>query len=208
MASASSVFIIGLGTPTVVAPSLTIMSIGSEGELGALRTLTHPDSDHFAPFAYYRNPDFTSNLYNQVLTAPDARLQKTASSSVLIRQEGVLRDVTCEETWGAQQGRQASMPTFLFLQLYEYLVNPPEFDALAQTYIQWRPRDRSLLAYNVHLFKLIVGRGSKERVFTVKDIRGAATGIASPLDTMDVSPTGLMDQAVTASLHIVSEVVV
>lgn len=204
MATSSSFIYIGLGTPTVTTPSVTILDIGEQGDPAAMRILTHPDSDNFAPITYYRNPDFTTNLDNVVMPAPDAKLEKTSSSSKLIRFEGLLVDVVCEETWGAQEGRRASMPTFLFRQLYEYLINPPPFSATAQTYLTWQPRDRSALTYNVELFKLTVGSGSGARVFNVHEYRGGGGAIASPFEGMDVSPTGLIDQAVTAHLHIVS----
>lgn len=206
MATASSTLLIGLGAPTVSESSLTILSIGQDGDPTAQQILTHPDSDNFPPIVFYRNPDFITNLDNVVLRGPDARLQKTSSSSKLLRQEQVLEDIVCELTWGAQQGTRASMPTFLFRQLYEYLINPPTFSATAQTYIEWQPRDKSLLTYNVELYQIRVGGGSGANVFNVHDYRLPTTTIANPLDTMDVSPTGLVDQAVTVSLRTVSEV--
>jgi hypothetical protein len=205
MPTASSQLIIGLGAPTVAVSSLTILSVGQDGDPSARGLLTHPDSFNFAPIAYYKNPDFTSNLDNAVLTAPDVRMVKTSSSSKLIRNEGLLVDVVCEETWGAQEGSRASMPTFLFRQLYEYLRNPPVFDATQQTFITWAPRYRSLLSYNVHVFQMKVGAGSGAAVFNVREYRGQVGPIASPFEGMDVSPTGLMDQPVTLSLHVVSE---
>ncbi|MGB5810122.1 MAG: hypothetical protein WBG86_06300 [Polyangiales bacterium] len=206
MATSSAPLFIGLGTPVVATPSITIVSVGQQGDPAAKRILTHPDSANFSPIAYYKNPDFTTNLDNTVLTFPDGKLVKTSTSSQLIRQEGVLADVVCEETWGAQEGRRASMPTFLFRQLYEYLINPPPFDATAQEYIQWQPRDRTALTYNVHLFKLTVGGGSGTRTFNVKEYRGQQGPIQSPFEGLDVSPTGFIDQSVTAHLHIVSQV--
>ena len=206
MPSASSLLFIGLGAPTVVTPSLTILSVGQDGDPAASGLLTHPDSANFPAIAYSRNPDFTTNLDNLVLTAPSARLVKTGSSSKLVRSEGLLVDVICEETWGGQEGRRAAMPTFLFRQLYEYLVNPPAFSATAQTYIVWAPRYRSLLSYNVHLFEIVVGSGSGASVFNVNELRGIAGSIANPFEQMDVTPTGWIDQSVTVKLHVVSQV--
>lgn len=207
MATASSPLFIALGAPTVVPSTLTILSVGQDGDPAASGLLAHPDSANFPPIAYQFNPDFTSNLDNEVLTSPTGRVVKTGSSSKLIRNEGLLEDVVCEETWGAQEGRRASMPSFMFRQLYEYLINPPAFSAAAQTYIEWSPRYRSLATYNVELFQMKVGGGSGAQVFNVNELRGQVGPIASPFDLLDVSPTGWIDQAVVVSMHIVSQVV-
>ncbi len=206
MASASSTVLIALGSPTVATPSVTLLSLGQDGDPGAKGLLTHPDSDNFSPIAYQRNPDFTTNLDNEVLTAPDGRVVKTSTSSKLVRTEGVLADVVCVETWGAQPGSRSSMPTWLFRALYEYLINEPAFSATAQTYIEWAPRYRSVTTYNVQLFKIIVGSGSGAAVFTPHEFRGVAQTIQNPFETQDVSPTGFLDQPVQVHLHIVSEV--
>lgn len=205
MASNSSFIPIALGVPTVVASTITIISVGQDGTPSAKGLLTHPDTANFVPISYSRNPDFTTNLDNNVLTAPDATVVKTSTSSKLIRTEGVLEDVVCEEAWGAQPGSRISMPTFFFRQLYEYLINPPAFDADNQTFIQWAPRYRSIRIYNVHLYKLIVGSGSGASIFTPHEYRGIAGPIRSPFEDQDVNPTGFMDNAVTMHLHIVSE---
>jgi hypothetical protein len=206
MATAASTFIIGLGAPTVVVSSLVILSVGQEGDPTASGLLAHPDTLNFAPIAYQFNPDFTTNLDNEVLLAPDARLVKTGTSSKLVRQEGLMIDVVCEETWGGQEGRRVSMPTFMFRQLYEYLRNPPPFSSTAQTYIQWSPAYRSLKTYNIELFKLVVGAGSGASVYTVNEFRGNSSNtIDSPFDGLDVEPTGFIDQSVTIHHHIVSE---
>jgi hypothetical protein len=206
VATSSSTFIIGLGAPVVAVSSLVILAVGQDGDPAASGLLTHPDAANFAPIAYEFNPDFTTNLDNEVLLAPTAKLSRTASSSKLIRQEGLLVDVVCEETWGGQEGRRVSMPTYLFRLLYEYLRNPPAFSATAQTFIQWAPRYRSLKTYNVHLFKLTVGSGAGAAVFNVNEFRASAGNVIdSPFDEMDVSPTGFMDQSVTVHLHVVSE---
>ncbi len=207
MPTAYNTYIIQLGIPTVVTSSLTILSIGQDGTQAATRGLVHPDSSNFAPITYQRNPDFTSNLDNQVLTSPMTKLVKTATSSLLIRNEGLLIDVICEETWGAQAGRVASMPTYFFRELYQYLINPPAFNPAAQTYIEWSPRDRSGITYNIEFHKMTVGSGAGAKVFTVPDRRGpSGNPIMSPFESFDVSPTGLVDQPVTNHYHIINAV--
>lgn len=206
MATASSTLLIALGTPTTVVSTLTILSVGSDGDPTAKGLLTHPDSANFVPIIYARNPDFTSNLDNDILIAPDARIVQTSTAGKLVRTEGVLSGVEVVETWGAQPGSRISMPTFFFRQLYEYLINPPAFDATTQTFITWTPRYRSLLTWNVHLFKIIVGSGSGAAVFTPHEFTGIAGPIRSAFEDQDVNPTGFMDQAVSVHFHIVSEV--
>ncbi len=206
MTTATSTILIAQGEATVVESTITIIQIGQDGDPTALGLLTHPLSTSFAPIVYVRNPDFTSNLDNDILTSPNSRIVKTATSSKLIRTDGLLADVVCEETWGAQPGSRISMPTFLFRQLYEYLINPPDFSATAQTYITWTPRYRSLLTWNVEFYKMTVGSGSGMATFQPHEFRGIAGSIQSPFEAQDVNPTGFMDQTVTIFLHIVSEV--
>lgn len=207
MATTSSFIIIQPSTATPVVSAVTLISVAQDGDPGANRILTHPDSANFAPITYFRNPDSTSNLDNEVLTSPDAQTVKTSSSTKLIRQEGLLVDVVCEENWAGQENRRAAMPTFMFRQLYEYLINPPAFSSTAQTFIEWQPRDRSLKTYNVELFKLTVGSGSGATVFNVHELRGiTGNTIQSPFEGLDVSPTGFIDQSITVHLHVISEV--
>ena len=208
MASSYSNILIQLGLPIVIPSTLTIYAVGQDGELGAKRTLTHPDSTNFAPITYQKNPDFTSNLDNTVLPSPTSQVVKTASDSVLIRNEGLLSDVVVEETWTASAGKKASMFSSEFRKLYEYLINPPAIDTLNQTYIQWAPRDRSLLTYNVLLFRIVVGSGSGAKIFTIHDVRQPdGQPFASPLDASDVSPDAWLVQSVVLSMKMVSEVV-
>lgn len=202
----TSPLFIGLGTPTVAVSTLTILSIGEEGDPSALGLLTHPLSGDFAPITYQRNPDFTTNLDNEVWPAPDAQLIKTSTSSKLVRTEGLLADVVCDEGWIGQAGSRAAMRSFFARQLYEYLINPPAFSATAQTFIVWQPRYRSNRSYNVEFYKMVIGSGSGAQVFNAHELRGAGVVIQSPFDGGDVSPSGLIDQPVTISLHIVSEV--
>ena len=201
MATASATFILALGVPTVAVSSLIILDVGQDGDPAARGILTHPDSANFVPITYAFNPDFTTNLDNEVIAHPLSNLVMTGTSSKLVRQETTIVDITCEETWGGQGGRRASMPTFFFRELLEYLVNPPAFNATNQTFITWAPRYRSVKIYNVHLHKIVVGDG-----MNVHEFRGNAGPIQSPFEGLDVSPTGFMDQPVTVHLHIVSEV--
>ena len=205
MPTSTRTFFIGLGTPTVSSPSVTIFDSGQAGTLGAQRILTHPDNPTFAPITYYKNPTRTFNLDNTVLPSPTATAVKTLQGRQVIRFNGELEDVVVKEVWEADD---AAMPTSLFRQLYEYLVNPPVFDALAQTYITWQPRDRNTLTYNVQLVRLTVGIGSGDDIFDVDDFRLATPPeISHALESLDVQPDGLITRDVTMTLRIVSEVV-
>jgi hypothetical protein len=209
MAVVSRTVFLGLGVPTTASSTLTIFDSGQAGELGAKRILTHPDGVNFAPITYYRNPDRTFNLDNVVLTAPTSAAVKTLGGRQVVRFEGELEDVIVTEVWEGAEGRRAAMPTSLFRQLYEYLINPPAFDAVNQTFVEYQPRDRSTKTYNVQLYQLRVGGASrKDQVFDVDDFRlPTPPEINNPLLSLDVTPDGLITRNVTVSLRVVSEVV-
>lgn len=208
MASASRLLFISLGVPTTASPSLTIFGSGQAGVQGALRILTHPDGVNFPPITYYKNPTRTFNLDNAVLPAPRAEAIETLGSRPVVRHERQLDDIVVTEVWEGGEGSVASMPTFLFRQLYEYLINPPAFDADDQTFIVWAPRDRSTLSYNVQLYSLQVGGGSDlDMVFDIDDFRlPPGPEIITPLESMDVNPTGLITRDVKIRLRVVSQV--
>jgi hypothetical protein len=207
MATSTRIVFIGLGVPTIASSSLVLFDSGQAGTLGAQRILTHPDGVNFAPINYYKNPTRTFNLDNEVLPAPITESVLTLSSRKVIRFERTLEDVVVTEVWEGAEGSEASMPTFLFRQLYEYLRNPPPFDTDAQTYITWQPRDRTLKVYNVQFYRLTVGGGSdEEQVFDIDDRRlPDSVQIAHPLESLDVSPTGLITRNVEVKLRVHSE---
>lgn len=208
MAVSTRIIFIGLGTPTTASPTRVLFDSGQSGELGAQRILTHPDGTNFAPINYYKNPTRTFNLDNEILPAPIADAVLTLGSRPVVRFERALKDVIVTEVWEGGEGRQASMPTFLFRQLYEYLRNPPVFDPIAQTYITYQPRDRNTKTYNVQFYELRVGGGTgNDKVFDIDDFRlKAGAVIMNPLEDLDVSPTGLITRDVLVKLRVVSEV--
>jgi hypothetical protein len=209
MATSTRTVFIALGVPTVATTTgLVLYDSGQAGVLGAQRILTHPDGVNFAPINYYKNPTRTFNLDNEVIPAPLSTSLLTIGSRQVISFERALADVVVREVWEGAEGRRASMPTFLFRQLYEYLRNPPPFSATAQTYITWAPRDRTGKVYNVDLYGLKVGSGGGgDDVFDVDDFRTAlGTDIMGPLESLDVNPTGLVTRTVEVLLRIVSEV--
>ncbi len=208
MASSSRLVFIGAGVATSVSSTLVIYDSGQAGVLGAQRILTHPDADNFAAINYYRNPDTTFNLDNEVLPSPIAEPVRTLTSRKVVRFEETLQDVVVTEIWEGRRNSRAAMPTFLFRQLYEYLRNPPAFDASNQTFITWAPRDRTAKVYNVELFGLKVGSGSKDQVLEVDDFRlPTPPEVKNPLQSLDVSPTGLITNTVEVRMRVVSEVV-
>jgi hypothetical protein len=209
MASGSRAVYIGLGVPSVTTTSgLVLYESGQAGVQGAKRTLTHPDGDNFAPITYYKNPTRVFNLDNEVLPAPISSSILTLGSRQTIRHETAVDDVLIREVWEGTEGRTASMPTYFWRLLYEYLRNPPPFSPTAQTFIEWAPRDRSAKVYNVELYQLRVGGGGgADFVFDVDDFRQAVgPEIRGPLESFDVSPTGLITRTVEMRLRVVSEV--
>lgn len=207
MATQTRLAFITLGVPTTAASTVTIFGSGQAGTVGAQRILTHPDGVNFAAINYYKNPTRTTNLDNAVLPAPSAEAILTLGSRQVVRFDRLLGDVVVTEVWEGAQGSQAAMPTFLFRQLYEYLINPPVFNPSAQTFVVWEPRDRTLIKYNVQLYQLRVGAGSgrSDDVFDIDDVRlPDSVEIKHPLESLDVSPTGLITRDVTVKLRVVS----
>jgi hypothetical protein len=211
MATSSRTIFIALGVPTVASPSLVIFGSGSAGVVGAQRILTHPDGVNFAPINYYKNPTRTFNLDTEVLPAPISEAVRTLSERQVVRFERTLADVIVTEVWEGAEGSQASMPTYLFRWLYEYLRNPPPYSATAQTFITWQPRDRNARTYNVQLYRLTVGGGGAsggDKVFDIDDFRlPDSPEVSNPLENLDVTPAGLITRNVEMKLRIVSEVV-
>lgn len=211
MASSSRIYSIALGSPTIVPDTTTILGSGSQGTPGAKRRLVHPDAVNFPPISYFSNPDRTFNLDNQVLPAPTITVVQTLSGTRVVRFDGLEEDVIITEIWTAQQNSVLSMPTFFFRQLYEYWINPPDFDPdpNLQEYIQWEPRDRTDKVYDVEITRLTVGGGAQNnQLFDVSDsLRTTSGSIAGPLDDLDASPTGVVDRTVLLQMRIVQEVV-
>lgn len=205
MPTSTRTFFIGLGSPTTTSSSLVLYDSGQAGELGAQRILTHPDATNFAPINYYRNPDRVFNLDTEVIPSVRAEAVDTLSARQIVRFDETLADVVVTEIWEGSERRRASMPTFLFRQFYEYLRNPPAYDPLNPTYIQWAPRDRTTKVYNVQVFRLKVGGGSRTQIFDIDDFRLPDTELAHPLLSMDVSPTGLITRNVELWMRVVSE---
>jgi len=204
MATAWAAYILGQGTPTVVQPTLQLIGIGAAGDPGALRIMGHPDTINFPPITYYKNPDVTVNIDNELLRAPITTPVTTLNTTQIVRFERGDDDVIITEIWEAARG--ASMPTFLFRQLYEYLINPPDFDPQAQTYITWQPRDRNTKSYDIQLYEMRVDGGEGAQSFKMREIRlPASTNVKHPLETMDVTPTGLVQGDVQVSFRIVQE---
>jgi hypothetical protein len=210
--TSSATLIIEQGVPITAAEQITFLGIGSAGTLSAKRRLVHPDSA-LAPITYWGNPKRTLNLDNDVLPHPITAPILTAGTTQVVRFERGIDDVIVTEIWPGDDAR-ASMPTFFFRELYEYLNNPPEFSASAQTYIVWEPGDRTTKTYNVELLSLTVGGaggGAAEDAFDVIDLRGqgglyGGGTILNPLDDLNETATGLVDREVRLRMKIVSEV--
>lgn len=198
------------GIAVTAQSSVQLLSAGQTGTRGARRRLVHPTSGTFAPIVYYLNPTRTINFDNDVLRSPITSTIRTLGSTRVVQFAELAEDVIVQELWESRPG--LSMPVFMFRFLYEYLVNPPAFDAVSPVYIQWEPRDRTEKVYNVQVLGLEVGsRGYSIRHWQSDggpNDPGApgATGL-TPTDTMDVSPTAILDQPVTLTMRIVGEVV-
>lgn len=214
-----TIIIIQQGAPIVTEDTITFLGIGSEGDPDACRVMTFPAavSTALAPIVYAvvgicQNPDRTFNLDNDVLPHPRTATVVTLGTTKVLRTEESEDDVIVTEVWLGGDNL-ASMPTALFRQFYEYLINAPQFDPVSQSFITWEPRDRNTHVYNIEPLSLSVGGGAGETRFDVKDLRepgGIAGGgsIANALDSLAPAPTvtGLVDREVRLRFRIVGKV--
>lgn len=206
------IYQIAQGEAVIAETTVQILPSGVSGQRGALRRLVHPDPDTFPPVVYYRNPDRLYNFDGEELRHPITAAVRTLASTRTVRFEELTEDVIVVEEWNAEGG--LSMPLFLFQQLYEYLVNPPANDPLAPSYIHWEPRDQTDDVWEVEFLQLQVGGGSPGR-YSMKrwqadggpnDSRTPGALILTPTDTMDVSPTALLDQPVFLTMRLIGVV--
>lgn len=203
--SGSRLYEIFLGSPTTTTSSLTLLGTGPTGDPALRRRLVHPNAA-LAPIVYWQNPDRTFNLDNEVLRAPIAELHRTLTSSALVRFAEVDADVVITEVWLASDQR-FSMPGFLFRQLYEYLINPPAFDPITPSYIQWEPRDRNPKAYYVEMLRMVVGSGGDPtQLFDLTEYFPPAGELDLLDDGFLNGGSGLVDRTVVLQFRIVAEV--
>jgi len=207
-------FTIGLGTPAASA-TLTLIGTASAGTAGAPGTLTHPDSTNLPAITYEVNPDRVFNLDNEVLKSQYSSTILTLADRKLVQFSGNLSDMLVTEVWIGSGGKAAMTASF-FRQLYEYYVNPPDFDASAQEYIEWAPAYRSTKVYQVQIVELSVGGGpgaDPSQRFDVSDqiIPGGRENGGDTMHGIDaILPSGvragLVDQSVSLQMKIIAEV--
>ena len=199
------------GVAVVATSTVFLLPSGLAGTRGALRRLVHPDAGLLPPLIYYLNPTRTFNFSTDVLRHPIASVVRTLSTSKTIRFEEVTEDVVVVEQW--EIGGGVSMPLFMAHQLMEYLNNPPAFSSINQPYIIWEPRDETADTYEVEVLGVQIGGGSPGK-FSMKRFIGSGGPndpdnpgpVDTPTDTMDVSPTALIDQVVTVTMRIISKI--
>ena len=206
MVTVSSDFEIALGSPAAAAASAPLLDVGGAGDIDALQTLTHPLSASFPPIVIPVQPDSVSNFMDEVIPAPIAATRRTLGTTMLIRHEGKLDDTDCELRWRGSKESVASLPSYVLRLFLNYLLNPPELNPSAQTYIVWAPRDISIKTYSVLFYKIAVGSGSKGKALDMREIRGPDDPIDNAFTGWDVDPTGYIDENVTLTFKIVSEV--
>ncbi len=199
------------GVPVVAAPTVQLLPAGEVGDRGALRRLVHPDTRNFPPLVYYLNPTRTFNFDTDVLRSPIISTTRTLNSTVTTRFEEVVEDVIVIERWEPLGG--LSIPTFVWREFYNYWVNPPAFSQTDQEYIRWYPRDETTSSYDIEIVDLRVGGGSPGRygIRKHRSIGGpnddrAPGPTLTPTDTMDVSPSSILDQPLDLFMRMIREV--
>lgn len=190
------------GVETPVEETLTLLGTGTTGDPDAKRVLTHPDSENWPPIPYQRNPDKTSFLDNDILYPPKTAAVETEDTTGVIRHESNLSDKVIEEIWFGGDKR-ASVETWFFRLLYEYLLNPPEIDYSSQTYITWQPRDKNTYTYNLVLMSLNAGG---EGQMWVTDLVPQQGDIGGGMQDSDVPGSGVLLEEMRLRFKIVSKV--
>lgn len=209
MATSTKIYRISQGTPPEAEVGIRFLGTGSQGTRRALRRLVFPDGD-LAPLVYFSNPDRTLGLDNIVLPHPIAKATLALEGTKVTRFERATGDVIITEIWTAESGK-LSMPTFFFRLLYEYLDNEPTFDPVTPVYVQWEPRDRNSLTYNVELLSFLAGTGGEGEFFDVIDFRPSGgiydterqADVMGVLDDLTTEETGVLDVEVRLRFRIV-----
>ncbi len=206
----SSVYEIFDGGAPDVTLGPTLLGTATAGDPNAKRTLTHPDSANFPPIVYPLSPNDSTNIDNVVLLAGSANTVLTLGNRQVVRQLGKLEDQIITEVW--KPVGNGVLPSFFARLLYEYYVNPPAFDPVAQTYIQWAPADRSTRVYNVELYAMGIGStgASAEGQFRWNDEFNYTPGYGdsvSMMEAFDAAGGGFFRATMAIKLKIVSEVV-
>lgn len=209
--TASRLYEIFEGTPATEDEEVTILGYGPTGDATEKRSLVHPDSVNFPPILYWKNPDRTFNMDNDALRAPIADALRALEGSQVVRFSEVVADVLITEVWRGSDG-EFSMPAFQFRQLYEYVINPPDWAPASPVYVQWSPQDKNAKTWNVELLRLVVGGGQPGALFDVTEFFPPGSGAAQgdPLASLDDAflneGSGLIDRTVTLVMKLVSEV--
>jgi hypothetical protein len=209
MATSTKIYRISQGSPPETEAGIRFLGTGSQGTRRALRRLVHPDTN-LAPLVYFANPDRTLGLDNVVLPHPITKATTALEGTKVHRFDRETEDVIITEVWTADEVK-LSMPTFFFRLLYELLDNEPTFDPVTPVYIQWEPRDRNSLTYNVEFLSFTAGGGAEGEFFDVIDFRPSG-GIYDPdrpsdvmgvLDDLTTLETGVLDVEIRLVFRIV-----
>lgn len=190
------------GVETPAEEELVLLGTGSDGDPTAKRVLTHPTSASFAPITYWRNPDRTSNLDNDVIALPRAQVVGTEDTSGVVLFDQDIDDMTVVEVWEGGP-RRASIPTDFWRLLHDYVKNQPPISYTAQTYVTYEPRDKNEYVYNVIVFRLEAGGAGQTWVTDLIPPQGE---IGGGMQDSDFPGSGVLLEEIRLYLKIVSKV--
>ena len=198
-------FFINEGTPTVVSAGVVLLSAGVQGTAGALRRMTHPETD-IADLIYWGNPDQWTNMDNDALLHPITSTVQTLGGRVVNVFPQTVADILVTETWSGGAG-QASMPGSFWRRLFNYVRNRPNVDE----YVTWEPRDINDRIFQVVLVSVIAGRSVRAlEAVEVRDRGGKydGGGVYNALDDIDgdLVQTGVLATQVTLTLKLVADI--
>ena len=198
-------FFINEGTPTVVTAGVVLLSAGVQGTAGALRRMTHPETD-IADMVYWGNPDQWTNMDSDALLHPITSTVQTLGGRVVNVFPQTVADILVTETWSGGGG-QASIPGSFWRRLFNYVRNRPAVG----TYVTWEPRDINGRIFQVELVSIIAGRSVRAlEAVEIRDRGGKYGGgnVYNALDDIDgdLVQTGVLAAQVTLTMKLVADI--
>ena len=198
-------YTINQGTPTVESAGVELLSAGVQGTPGALRRMTHPETD-IADLIYWGNPDQWTNMDNEALLHPITSTVQTLGGRVVNVFPQTIEDILVTEIWSGGAG-QGSIPGSFWRRLFNYVRNRPNVGE----YVTWEPRDINDRTFKVVLVSVIAGKSVRAlEVVEVRDRGGKYNGgdVYNALDDIDgdLVQTGILATQVTLTMKLVADI--
>jgi hypothetical protein len=138
-----------------------------------LRVMTHPsfaEESGVGIYTYDSNPDETHNFHIVPARRVETIVQKTISSSILVRQPENDEDVIVTEIWTGG-GNKLSILADQYRTFYNFWVTIPEVGE----YIVWEPKDITTDTYQIEIVDVQLG-GTETNYFERRATIGSREG--------------------------------